>query len=65
MFSFVFIDQIQNIRLDIQKDQEHVIEQNIDINGLQETLKHLLQYEVKIIIFRLPSEYCILNPMPT
>jgi len=36
MFIFVFINQIQTIRLDIQTDQEHGIDQNIDTSSVND-----------------------------
>ena len=68
MFSSFFINKIQNIRLDLQTDQTHGIDQDIDtssVNTPLERFTHASEDEVKTLIMKSPSKSCSLDLMPT
>jgi hypothetical protein len=68
MFSSFFIDKIQNIRRDLQTDQVHGIDQDVDtssVNTPLERFTHASEDEVKTLIMKSPSKSCSLDPVPT
>ena len=68
MFSSFFINMVQNIRRDLQTDQMHDIDQDIDtssVNTPLERFTHASEDEVKTLIMKSPSKSCSLDPMPT
>jgi len=68
MFNSFFINKIQYIRRDLQTDQMHGIDQDIDtssVNTPLERFTHSSEDEVKTLIMKSPSKSCSLDPMPT
>ena len=62
------INNIQNIRRDLQTDQMHRIDQDIDTSSVNiplERFTHTSEDEVKTLIMKSPSKSCSLDLMPT
>ena len=62
------INNIQNIRRDLQTDQVHRIDQDIDTSSVNTPLERFTsasEDEVKTLIMKSPSKSCSLDPVPT